>query len=273
MADRLFAILSLAIPTLAGLMFMAAFGAPQNYLLINTAALALGSVSIWFGRSVPALIKPQTWILLAALLVIMALPLVTGPELNGVSRWLPLGPFQLHAGMLILPTLVALAAADRDNSPIMLIIAVFIATLQPDAAACFAIMGAAVGLYFAWYDWKPGVIALTAFLAGIYAAIRGELPPQQFVERVLVFAAEQNPFIALALLAALLISFFLLLFSINRPPAIRYALAGSMAGFSIAAVLNNYPSILIGYGAAPILGYALALSPYIREKDVAPARS
>ena len=267
MKARLFAILALAIPILVGLAFMAAFGAPQSYLIINAATLATAAAWIWFGRW-PIAVAPsdKNWVAPAVLLANLTLPLLTGPYINGVSRWLPLGPFQLHAGMVVIPSLVAIAATQRDNAPIMLLLAVLVAVVQPDAAVCFAIFGAAVGLYFAWHEWKPGVVAGAAFLAGIYASIRGELPPQEFVERVIVSAYDANGFIALALLGSLLISFFLMLFSLNAPPAVRYALAGSMAGFSITAVLSNYPSIFIGYGAAPIIGYALALGLHWRDE-------
>ena len=37
-------------------------------------------------------------------------------------------------------------------------------------------------------------------------------------------------------------------------------LATMRVGFSLAAIVSNYPSVLIGYGAAPILGYGLALA-------------
>ena len=41
---------------------------------------------------------------------------------------------------------------------------------------------------------------------------------------------------------------------------VRHALAGPLFGFSLAATVSNYPSVLIGYGAAPIIGYGLALA-------------
>jgi hypothetical protein len=45
-----------------------------------------------------------------------------------------------------------------------------------------------------------------------------------------------------------------------RGAAERYALAGTFAGVSLAALMSKSPHILIGYGAAPIIGYGLALS-------------
>ena len=36
-------------------------------------------------------------------------------------------------------------------------------------------------------------------------------------------------------------------------------LAGTLMGFAVMATLSHYPTPLIGYGAAPVIGYALAL--------------
>ena len=77
---------------------------------------------------------------------------------------------------------------------------------------------------------------------------------------MLVEAALAAPLAALGLFAALVAAFFLMLFALPVGRAERFALAGTLFGFSTMAMMSNYPSALIGFGAAPILGYALALS-------------
>ncbi len=251
------AMLALAAPCLAGLGFLALFKAPSSYLIVNASALGIGLVWIATGPTLGRLRAVRALAIMC--LAILAAPLVTGPELDGITRWIPLGPFQLHTGMLAIPLLACLAASDRDYGPPMLLAAGLICLAQPDAASGFALMGAATGLYFAWHDWKPGLVAILLFGVGLIAAMRGELAPQPFVERVLVDVAMVNIPVALALFGALIASFALMLGAIGQTSAFRYALAGSFAGFSLIAVLSNYPSILIGYGASPILGFALAL--------------
>ena len=39
------------------------------------------------------------------------LPLLTGPEMGGVARWLPAGPVSLHSGALLLPLMGSVAAS------------------------------------------------------------------------------------------------------------------------------------------------------------------
>ena len=262
------AMLAFALPVLGGIGALWLMGAPSSFLLVNAGALTLGLAIIGVSPHLDAS-RTQRFAV-AALLVLLMLPLLTGPYVNGIARWLPLGPFTLHAGMLGIPLLAVLAARDEDYSAPILLAGILAAAFQPDAASGLALTFAAMGLYNAKRDWKDGVVAGTGFFATLVMWVRGELPAQPFVERVLVDVAVVQPLAALALLACLVASFLLILHALPAPLAQRHALAGTLFGFSIAAVLSNYPSALIGYGAAPILGFAVALSQIERAKSKAP---
>ncbi|WP_394727457.1 hypothetical protein [Altererythrobacter sp. GH1-8] len=224
---------------------------------MNASTLAFGFVLILLLRAPRKAMVQRA--LIAGLLALLFMPLLTGPEVNGITRWLPLGPFQLHAGMLAIPALAVLAAREPDYAPPILLAAIFAALIQPDAANGFALLGASAGLYFASPQWRPGVVAILGFAASLLAAVRGQLPAQPFVERVLVDAALLHPLAALALLLAWLAGFLLMLKALPLGKAERYALAGTLGGFMVMALISHYPTPLIGYGAAPILGYAIAL--------------
>jgi cell division protein FtsW (lipid II flippase) len=256
-AQRRAALLALLLPTGGGLAWLAWAGAPAGWLAVNGAALAAGLLWIAAGQcpASPALRR----IIAAMLLAILALPLMTGPEINDVARWIPLGPFTLHAGMLVLPALVVLAARDAPYAAPLLLSAMLLALLQPDAASLYALTFAAAGLYHAGDDWKVGASAAAGFFAGIAALLRGELAPQMFVERVLVDAAYAMPAAGLGLFALMAASFALIVLAVPLERPARLALAGSVFGFTLLSIASNYPSPLIGYGASPILGYALAL--------------
>lgn len=255
--DRLPALLALALPVLAGLACMAAMGAPLSYIAVNAGALALASLWIAAGRS-PRETGVRR-ILMVALILLLFAPLLTGPHLNGIARWVPAGPFTLHAGALALPALSVLAVREPDYAAPALLAALLAASFQPDAALGFAVVFAAVGLHDTMRDWQVGGVVIVGFLASIIMALRGQLPAQPFVERVLVDVAIASPLLALALFAALAGGFALILRAVPLDRHARFALAGSLFGFSMMAIVSNYPSVLIGYGAAPILGYGFAL--------------
>lgn len=254
---RLKAAGALAVPVLAGIAYLAAFGAPTGFVLVNSGAVVLAALWIMLAPDVSGM-WPRRLIALGCILVLF-LPLLTGPSVNGISRWLPLGPFTLHAGMLVVPALVAFAATETDYAPPLLLTAIMAAFLQPDAATGFALTFAAVGLYHVARDWKIAVVAIIGFFASLIMAMRGELPPQPFVERIFADLIFDAPLAAALLFAALVAGFFLILHVTPASREVRYAIAGSLFGFAIMAIMSHYPTPLVGYGAAPILGFGLAL--------------
>jgi len=260
--ERLPAMLALAIPVVCGAAWMALSGAPAHYALVNLGALALACLWIIGGRGPHTALSRH--ILLGALLIILLCPLLIGPELTSITgdrvvRWLPMGPLALHSGMLAAPALAVMAASNRRYGAGFLVAGALAVMFQPDAATGFAFTFAAVGIHHVTRDWKFGVAAILGFFASITMALAGEIPPQPFVERVLVEATLQSIFLGLALAAASIASFALILFAAPFAREVRFALAGTLFGFAIMALMSNYPTPFVGYGAASILGFGLAL--------------
>lgn len=264
MGGRGTAVLALAIPVLAGITHLTILGAPDDYWITNAAAFGPAVAAILLAPALSGRRARYTVVLL--LIALLFLPLLTGPHINGIARWLPLGPFALHSGALILPTLVVLAARDEDFAPPILLAALLAASLQPDAATGLAVMLAAVGLYNATGDWRLVPVAGIALFASMVAGLRGELPAQPFVERILIHLAMDAPLAAVTLAISLVASFLLLAHAIPAAKPVRHALAGGLFGFSLAALVSNYPAILIGYGAAPILGFGFAIGLAITNR-------
>jgi cell division protein FtsW (lipid II flippase) len=250
-------ILSLALPVLAGLGYMAAYQAPRSYLAVNALALGVGIAWTVFGR-VPADLTSRR--LVAVLLIaLLALPLLTGPSIDGVARWIPAGPVTLHAGMLALPALAVLAAEDRAYGPHLLLAGILLSLLQPDAASALAVAGAAAAIAVGARDRLLGLVALAGLVAAFAASAGDDLPPQAFVEHVFVAAAQSSVVLALALLFVLAGSLFVLVRFAESGRGDRLAISGTLVGFTVASIFGSYPTPLIGYGASAILGLALAL--------------
>ncbi len=254
--ERFPALLAIALPVLAGLAYMATGGAPHAYLIVNGGALALAATILLIG--VPGPGGRGRMIAGAVLLALFALPLVTGPSMNGIARWLPLGSFILHAGMLTIPSLAVLAARDERLGPPALFAGLLIALAQPDFASAFALTGGAIGIYQVRSDWRVGLVIIAGFLIAIAAALQGELPAVPFVERIVIDALRSAPAMAATLALSLIGSTLLMLFGTGLPRIARYPLGMAMFGFLLASLISNYPTPLAGYGAAAIIGFALA---------------
>ncbi|WBY16074.1 hypothetical protein PF049_10765 [Erythrobacteraceae bacterium WH01K] len=269
LARKLPALLAVLVPVGAGLLYLWAAGAPGRYIAINSGALIIASGWILAGRS-PRTLRAHR-IMVVFLLALCFVPLVTGPWVNGIARWLPVGPLSLHAGSLAFPAIAVLAARDREFAAPILLAAILAASLQPDAAFGFAAVFAAAGLHDRTRDWRIGLVCIVGFAASLIMAVRGELPPQPFVERVIVDAMQISMAAGIGLMLAMAAGFALVLFAAPFYTHTRFALAGAWFGFAIIALISHYPGILIGYGASPILGFGLALGLSVPPQEETPS--
>lgn len=251
---------ALTLAVLVGLAGLRIGGAPLSYLIVNAAALALALAFAFALRRIPSRTLIRASLVACPVLALAAL--LIGPEVDGVHRWLPLGPLRLHAAMLAGPVFVA--ALQLEDSPLATAASVALAAViafQPDFATALALTCAAALLLAARVS-RGRIIALVAALAslGTTVMVGDQLQPVPFVEGVLQALFSQNSLLGALAVAALIAA--ILLPALN--PASRMqgglALSGWFAGLTIASLVGNYPTPLIGYGAAPIIGYGLALA-------------
>lgn len=243
---------ALALPVLAGIGWMGAGGAPLAWLALNGAALVLALAL--------ALLLPlphdeaRVTLLAAALVAALFATAIAGTAVDGVSRWASLGPVKLHVGYLVLPLLAALTPRLPSGRAVALLVLALLATLiQPDRATSIALAATLAALAYLRGD-RATFVGLIVAIAGCSAALTSPdtLAPVRFVEHVQQDAWAVQPLAGLALTLASLAP--LLVLPAAPPLAAFMVTAGAMA------FAGPYPSILIGYGAAPILGFGLALA-------------
>jgi hypothetical protein len=246
----------LTICVTAGIVYMMMGGAPLHYPAINAIALVMALALMHFmPRS-----KNQSanTALAAGTVLVLFLPLVIGPELNGVRRWVGIGPFQLHSGMMVLPMLATLLPRLKPALRISMIAAACVAiSIQPDRASAIALLTGTIAILIMDKS-VPNVLSVICTIAsvGVTFIQSDSLEAVRFVERVLVDAWHYSPLIASVLGAALVAS--LIIPTLTRRD-LRAAFA-VMAGFAIASLLGVYPVPFIGYSASSILGFGLAVA-------------
>lgn len=253
---RLRAIAALVVAVCAGLIVMAVAAAPRGYMIGNSIALVIGTVLAFLPIRLPT--ERQRRALIGGFLIVLALTAFAGPPLDGVRRWIAIGPLRLHAGMLLGPTLaVVLALAPPALRIGGLLAGIAIAFVSPDLAMALAWLGTLLGSLNRLRPWHATASMTAAALIVAATALRHDpLQPVAFVEAVVVGVWHTSPSGAIALALAGLAPLLLVLF--REPPA--RALAGFWAGLSLAGLIGPWPSPLIGYGAAPILGYGLSVA-------------
>lgn len=250
---------ALAVPVLAGIGWMAVADAPVRLVVVNAAALVIAILLGVFGLR---LRDERVRTALSAIFVaLLFLPLVTGPHLDGVSRWIALGPLNLHSGMLFVPAIAMFSARGGTSGAGLLGIAALAAFLQPDPATGIAIACAASALFLSdRRRWPMAAVAIVALIGSAILATRDALAPVAFVEYVIVDAAPTSVWIAACLAASLVLFGWSLFRTPHMHAAERDALGGALLGFVAMALVLPYPTPLVGYGAAPILGYGLAFA-------------
>lgn len=190
------------------------------------------------------------------------------PDLQGVHRWIGLGPIRLNAAMLVLPAaVVAFAAASRTGwlSWIPIVATLPLLVWQPDAsqATALAIVAvvAAVRLRDCWF------IALAIVAAAIVAAADAWLQPDPLapvpeVEGIVGLALAISPLAAMALMALLVATAAVPIALAVRSPGARLAgllLSLLLLAWIITPFFGAFPVPFAGIGPSPILGAWLGI--------------
>lgn len=237
-------------------------GGPRSAMILQVAAGVFGAlaalVAAWLVRP-PGRIFAL--VLLTLVLAVEAFVLLAGAPLEGVRRWLAIGPLQLHAASLLVPLAVWTAAQRLDAVAVIPLAATLaVLALQPDAAAVLALtlgLGGVAMVDRSKRPWGAVLVAIGAVGLGWALSRPDPLPAVDHVELVIWRALEASPTLgALAMLAQLMIPTAILW---RRRAPETHALAAAWAGFILANLVANYPAPVIGAGAAPVLGWLLSI--------------
>lgn len=243
---------------------------------LSLAAVAVGC-GVAQASGVPAgvwLRNPMAWVVGAALAAALALragartelvflalvPLglaasFLGADLQGVHRWVDLGPLHLNVAQALLPpAIVAMAALQGRLSWLVGAVALSLLVLQPDASQATALGGAlAVSLLVirapAWAK-AAGLVAV-----GLAVAVAWQRPdplaPVAEVEEIMGLAWALSPLAAIGAWAALAAACLSLAWA--RTPG-AWALLAYAALSALTPLAGPFPVPLVGMAMSPIVG-------------------
>ncbi|MBA17391.1 MAG: hypothetical protein CMN73_13700 [Sphingomonas sp.] len=258
--------------TMLGLAYLAMAGAPDRYLIVNGTALLIGLAMMgavargW--RGLTPMVVVAIGGIIAALLLATS---VAGVHVDGATRWVAIGPLILQPALILLPLLI-LAFAHLPGRAMLAIIVIAAAAiaLQPDRQCAGALCAATVVLALITRDQTHRLAAIGTGLAFAVTLWRPDsVPPVPMVERVLYDAFDIGPAAGLAVWigVALLPLPALAVHSESQARGAAAAFAAFWIGVVLAALLGNYPTPLVGYGASAILGYLIGL-PWLNRSPL-----
>lgn len=259
----------LALGTLAvgaGAAFLWDVGALPGMASRNVIAYLVGLLLGWAAHKL-AHMRHGAAILFGLCCAILAWVLIGGIELDGVKRWLPLGPFNIQPALVLCPLILAIVASREGRHwRAAVLLPLFLIALQPDAATSLALaVGVAVLMATAslrsrrgWSTRRMtvaiGAVAL-AMAALLFTGIQTP-PPVAFVEGTAEIAA-------LSGLPAILLHIGAIVFAVaalaSRGGPADLALAAYFAVAAIAALFWAFPMPIVGAGPSHLIGFGLAI--------------
>jgi acetyl esterase/lipase len=246
-----------------GVLYLAAASAPQSLIIVNTLALLLGVLLVVGSRRVRGLrrsIVNGTAVAIAAVLLLTA---VTGHAVDGVARWVQLGSLSVQTSLLLLPVALLLFAhrMNRWTTAAMVVIAIAIA-LQPDRAMALALCAGLVALLFVRR--RPAVVIAcgASSAAMLVTCLRADpLPAVPFVDHILWSSFRLHPLLGVALwLGSALLFVPLLLMRSTNARNVCLPSGVCWGALVVAAAAGAYPTPVVGFGSAAILGYFLCIA-------------
>jgi cell division protein FtsW (lipid II flippase) len=272
------------IPALVvGVLTMRMSDVPPSLWVQNVAAWAAGTVlCVVLARPRTSAARPR-WADVAAVLTLAALAAtLLAPGMDGVHRWLPLGPVRLHAAAVLLPVLiVALDSLSRTRgwwtSALAASAAMLALFLQPDAAQATAFGAAAVLLLAAKAQGRAARLACLGIVAALGALTwtrRDPLAPVPYVEEIVGLAGSLGTGWAVAAVVSLLllpVPFFVA--RRGAAPHVGIALGAYVAITAAAPFVGSFPVPVMGYGMSPIVGYLAGLGLFLRTAARGPDAS
>jgi cell division protein FtsW (lipid II flippase) len=260
---------------LSGLAIMALYGSPPAMLLMNFGAMVLGFVSgPWVSSAMISGAKRRSSIIAGAILILLTLTFFDA-GLDGVHRWLRLGPLRLHPSALSLPLfllqLVFLLAERRWIAMLVIFgLAMAVHVAQPDAGQATAL--AAAGLVIAAFRDQPLWSRIALVGMGILGAAATWLRPDPLLGIPMVEDIVPEAFamhaglgiaavVALALLPMSAFAFARRFEPLHTGRVYGFALGVYFLASFVAVGVGEFPTPVLGFGASPMLGaiWGLAL--------------
>ena len=197
------------------------------------------------------------------------------PGLDGVHRWIAIGPVRINISMVVLPIIMVvlwelLNARGLWVAATLVLIICILLFIQPDASQLtsfavpmmimlcsktnkniFRLMITGVGLVFIVVSWL--------FL--------DSLPPVSYVEGIVGLVASMGYiWLILGVLALVILPIPFLLFPPRNFRLVSVCIGLYYSFVLLSTLIGNFPVPLMGYGISPILGYFISITWYTKAK-------
>ena len=251
-----------------GMLAMISYGVASSIWIQNILIWLVGTVLgfVFLSRNKEKRSSKGDLIYSIVIVVLLVLPFGFN-DLDGVHRWLTIGPINLYIASMILPLLIIhlwkLSLNNHERYAIGLIfITLLILLFHPDAGQLTAFAcAAAIILWKTIRKWMIRILSiiLTTALGVISWVALDDLAPVPYVEQIIFLVADLGIvwFILGVLSLLLLLSPF---FFYGKKNIIFLSLGVYYLMVMIVTLFGNFPMPIMGYGISPVIGYFIAIT-------------
>lgn len=231
----------------------AANGVPAGVWLRNPASWVVGAL---MAAALAAFAGPRVTVVFLGLAPVGLVASFAAPDLQGVHRWVDLGPLHINVAEVLLPPAVAACASLAQGRVWLQVAALALAllVLQPDASQATAFGGATavlVGASVRSMLLRIAGLAVIAVAVGASWLRPDPLAPAPEVEEIMRLAWAVSPLAAVAAWAALLASCGTLAWG-RTPGAMALGVYALLT--ALTPILGPFPVPLVGMAMSPVLG-------------------
>lgn len=186
--------------------------------------------------------------------------------IEGVFRWLKIGPILINISSIIIPLLLynyfKFEQSDLYKAFTPIIIASLILVFQPDA-------GQSLALIFGMLPFLPTIIktrkAIIFWVIMLFSSTfvwfqPDPLMPVQHVEDIFALISRSQSFGEVLVVISVISIFFPIVFIGNLTSKLTLSIVLYLFGGLVATLFGHFPVHIIGAGISPVLGIFLAIS-------------
>lgn len=195
--------------------------------------------------------------------------------IEGVHRWVPVGPIKFYVAVIVLPIIIIAlwkllqTRAWWFSAAITIVISILLA-LQPDASMLTAF--AIPMILMLWNKinnniFRSCIVVLLSALIIISWVFLDGLPPVPYVENIVSLVANMGIiWLSLGFMSLAILPLPFIFFSPEKYKLLSVSIGMYFIIILISTLFGNFPVPLMGYGISPIIGYFISITWFAKSK-------
>lgn len=242
--------------------------------------LIAGFISYYMLQRKPKIERGKSSSFTVLISIILLLLTFLDIGLDGVHRWISIGPIKFYIGSIVMPILIIelWRILQTQNWWIPTIITIGVSVLlvlQPDASQTTAFLIPMLIILFSEANnniYRYFAISVLPLLIIVPWIFLDNLSPVVYVEDILILVSNMGfLWLVLGIISLVILPLPFILVPQENFKLLSISLGIYFMLILISTILGNFPVPLMGYGISPIIGYFIAITWLIKTKKNRPA--